>query len=257
MSFLEENAKKEGVVVTDSGLQYKVLESGEGNTPTASDTVSVHYEGRFINGDVFDSSIERGVPTEFGVTQVIKGWVEALQLMKEGDKWEIYVPSNLAYGEGGMPPRIGSNEDLIFQIELLGIKVFEPLQITDRAVEEVKRVMGEQSMSLGENTLRVGVQGGGCSGFNYALGFVPSEEVDEDNDVIFDMDGLQVAMDKRIQPMLAGTEIGFQDGLQGRGFVFSNPNATGGCGCGSSFSTDERPSQSSGSGCGSCPSAQY
>ena len=95
-AFLTENAKREGIKVTESGLQYEVLESGKGDSPKASDNVEVHYTGKLIDGTVFDSSVERGVPASFGVTQVIPGWVEALQLMHEGDKWRLYIPSDLA-----------------------------------------------------------------------------------------------------------------------------------------------------------------
>ena len=99
--FLEENSSKEGVVTLPSGLQYKVVKSGNGKSPKAQDQVEVHYEGRLVDGQKFDSSYDRGVPAVFGVTQVIPGWVEALQLMKEGDKWQLYIPYNLAYGEHG------------------------------------------------------------------------------------------------------------------------------------------------------------
>ena len=116
--FLEENASKEGVITTESGLQYKVLEAGEGDLPTVDSTVQVHYEGKLINGEVFDSSIARGTPVEFALTQVIPGWTEGLQLMKEGAKWQLYIPSELAYGESGSRS-IGPNEALIFDVELL------------------------------------------------------------------------------------------------------------------------------------------
>ena len=121
--FLAENAKKEGVVTTESGLQYKVLESGEEGAamPKDSDKVKVHYHGTLIDGDVFDSSVERGEPVTFPVKGVIKGWVEALQLMKVGDKFELYIPSELAYGAGGTSGKIGPNAALIFQVELLEI----------------------------------------------------------------------------------------------------------------------------------------
>lgn len=254
MSFLEENANKEGVVTTESGLQYKVLKSGDGKTPVATDTVTVHYEGKLIDGTIFDSSIERGTPVDFGVTQVIKGWVEALQLMKEGDEWELYIPSELAYGEHGSPPKIGANEDLIFRTNLLSVKVFESIKIEDRAVVEIKRVLEEQQMPVAEHALKVGVQGGGCSGYSYTLNFIPAEEIEE-SDVESEIQGLRVIVDSKALPYLAGTEIGFQDGLQGRGFVFNNPLSTGGCGCGSSFTTDVKPeTQGSSGGCGSCPS---
>lgn len=119
-AWLAENLKKEGVKATASGLQYKVLASGKGKTPTAADQVSVHYRGTLIDGTEFDSSYKRGEPATFGVGQVIKGWTEALQLMKEGDKWELYIPSELAYGEQA-PPSIGPNQVLKFEVELLKV----------------------------------------------------------------------------------------------------------------------------------------
>lgn len=120
-AFLTENAKREGIKVTESGLQYEVLESGKGDSPKASDNVEVHYTGKLIDGTVFDSSVERGVPASFGVTQVIPGWVEALQLMHEGDKWRLYIPSDLAYGPKGAGGVIGPNMTLIFDVELLRV----------------------------------------------------------------------------------------------------------------------------------------
>lgn len=120
-AFLSENAKRDGIKVTESGLQYEVLESGKGDSPKASDNVEVHYTGKLIDGTVFDSSVERGVPASFGVTQVIPGWVEALQLMHEGDKWRLYIPSNLAYGPNGAGGVIGPNMTLIFDVELLRV----------------------------------------------------------------------------------------------------------------------------------------
>ena len=117
--FLAENAKKEGVVVLESGLQYKILTAGTGAIPTPENTVEVHYKGTLLDGTEFDSSFKRGVPAQFGVTQVIPGWVEALQLMKEGAKWELYVPAGLAYGPGGTGGLIGPNQTLIFEVELL------------------------------------------------------------------------------------------------------------------------------------------
>ncbi len=120
--FLAANGKKEGVKTTESGLQYKVIKAGKGASPKPTSSVTTHYEGRLINGKVFDSSYKRGTPATFGVTQVIKGWTEALQLMKEGDQWELYIPSELAYGERGAPSgSIGPNETLIFKIELIKV----------------------------------------------------------------------------------------------------------------------------------------
>lgn len=120
-AFLSENAKREDIKVTESGLQYEVLVSGKGDSPKASDNVEVHYTGKLIDGTVFDSSVERGVPASFGVTQVIPGWVEALQLMHEGDKWRLYIPSDLAYGPNGAGGVIGPNMTLIFDVELLRV----------------------------------------------------------------------------------------------------------------------------------------
>ena len=119
--FLAANKEKEGVITLPSGLQYKVLTEGSGAIPTAEDTVSVHYTGKLTDGSVFDSSVERGTPATFGVTGVIKGWVEALQLMKVGSKWELFIPSDLAYGPTGKGPVIGPNAVLVFEVELLEI----------------------------------------------------------------------------------------------------------------------------------------
>jgi FKBP-type peptidyl-prolyl cis-trans isomerase FklB len=119
--FLEENGKREGVVTTASGLQYEVINSGNGSSPKATDKVTVHYHGTLIDGTVFDSSVERGQPATFPVNGVIKGWVEALQLMKVGDKWKLFIPSELAYGSRGAGGDIGPNEVLIFEVELLSI----------------------------------------------------------------------------------------------------------------------------------------
>ncbi len=119
--FLATNKKKEGVVVTESGLQYEVVEAGNGESPKASDTVSVHYKGTTIDGKVFDDSNKRGEPAVFGVNQVIPGWTEVLQLMKKGAKYKVVIPSELAYGEQGVPPMIAPNAVLVFDIELLTI----------------------------------------------------------------------------------------------------------------------------------------
>ena len=119
--FLEENKKQEGVITLPSGLQYKILKNGNGPKPKASDTVKCHYEGRLINGAIFDSSIRRGEPAEFPVSGVIAGWVEALQLMNTGSKWQLYIPWELAYGSHGAGQSIGPNETLIFDVELLDI----------------------------------------------------------------------------------------------------------------------------------------
>jgi len=119
--FLAENAKKEGVKQTESGLQYKVIEAGTGQSPEATDVVEVNYEGKLLDGTVFDSSYERGEPIEFPLNQVIAGWTEGLQLMKEGGKYEFYIPSDIAYGEAGNAG-IEPNSTLIFTVELLAVK---------------------------------------------------------------------------------------------------------------------------------------
>jgi len=124
-AFLEANKAKEGVKVLPSGLQYKVIREGTGNTPTADDKVKTHYRGTLIDGTEFDSSYSRNKPAEFPVKGVIKGWTEALQHMKEGAKWELYIPANLAYGERGRP-NIPPNSTLIFEIELLEIVKPDP-----------------------------------------------------------------------------------------------------------------------------------
>ena len=117
------NKAKEGVKVTATGLQYRVLKSGSGKvSPKETDTVKVHYKGTLIDGTEFDSSYERKEPTQFVLNRVIKGWTEALKLMKEGDKWELVIPSEIGYGERGAPPVIGPNAVLIFEVELLDIE---------------------------------------------------------------------------------------------------------------------------------------
>lgn len=122
VAFLEKNASEPGVVQTESGLQYKVIESGAGNTPTMSDTVSAHYAGKLIDGAEFDSSYKRGEPLTIPVGGVIKGWTEALLMMKEGDKWELYIPPELGYGEAGAGGVIPGNAALIFEVELVAVK---------------------------------------------------------------------------------------------------------------------------------------
>ncbi|GFE80624.1 outer membrane protein MIP [Steroidobacter agaridevorans] len=120
--FLRENAGKEGVIVTKSGLQYKVIAKGSGGyTPTVEDDVKVHYRGRLIDGAEFDSTYSRGEPYSTNAKALIEGWAEALQLMSEGAKWELYVPANLAYGEAGSPPYVGPDAVLIFEVELLEV----------------------------------------------------------------------------------------------------------------------------------------
>lgn len=120
-AFLKDNGAREKVMTTASGLQYEVLEEGTGAQPSAGDQVTVHYTGKLIDGTVFDSSVERGEPATFGVTQVIPGWVEALQLMKEGARWRLFIPSNLAYGPNGAGGVIGPNATLIFDVELIKV----------------------------------------------------------------------------------------------------------------------------------------
>jgi FKBP-type peptidyl-prolyl cis-trans isomerase FklB len=121
-AFLAGNAKKQGVKTLPSGLQYKVLSAGKGKTPKASDTVTVHYRGTLIDGSEFDSSVSRGQPATFKVDGVIPGWTEALQLMKESDKWQLFIPAALAYGERGAPPRIPPQSTLIFEVELISVQ---------------------------------------------------------------------------------------------------------------------------------------
>ncbi|MDX1946866.1 MAG: FKBP-type peptidyl-prolyl cis-trans isomerase [Pirellulaceae bacterium] len=119
-AFLAANKAKQGVTTTESGLQYAVLKQGTGATPKRTDVVRVHYHGQLIDGSVFDSSVQRGEPIELAVNRVIPGWTEALQKMKVGDKWKLFIPSNLAYGEFGQGP-IPPNSVLLFEVELLGI----------------------------------------------------------------------------------------------------------------------------------------
>jgi FKBP-type peptidyl-prolyl cis-trans isomerase FklB len=119
-AFLAENAEREGVQSTESGLQYEVIEEGDGESPGATDQVQVHYTGELISGEVFDSSRERGQPVTFGLSQVIPGWTEGLQLMNEGARYKLYIPSDLAYGQGGNQA-IGPNATLVFDVELLAV----------------------------------------------------------------------------------------------------------------------------------------
>mmetsp|Transcript_26488 Transcript_26488/g.73126 ORF Transcript_26488/g.73126 Transcript_26488/m.73126 type:complete len:228 (+) Transcript_26488:2-685(+) len=122
LAFLKANKEKEGVIELPSGLQYKVLKKGSGvYHPKPSTSCSCHYEGKLIDGTVFDSSIERGSPTSFAPNQVIKGWTEAMQLMVQGDKWEMYIPSELGYGDSGSPPKIPGGSVLVFQMEIMDI----------------------------------------------------------------------------------------------------------------------------------------
>ena len=120
-AFLAENGKRPEVKTTASGLQYEIIEEGNGPSPKSGDQVTVHYTGRLIDGTVFDSSVERGEPATFGVTQVIPGWVEALQMMKQGAKWRLFIPSALAYGPNGAGGVIGPDATLLFDVELIKI----------------------------------------------------------------------------------------------------------------------------------------
>ncbi len=124
--FLADNKSKPGVITLPSGLQYKVLSEGKGNFPKASDQVSVHYRGTLIDGTEFDNSYKRGQPATFGVTGVIRGWTEALQLMRPGDKWQLFIPSDLAYGDRGKGAQIPPSAALIFEVELLSFEHSEP-----------------------------------------------------------------------------------------------------------------------------------
>lgn len=119
--FLEENAKRDDVNVTESGLQYRVMNAGNGKSPSPTDQVTTHYHGKLIDGTVFDSSVNRGTPATFPVNGVIQGWQEALPMMKEGDKWELFIPYNLAYGENGAGGSIPPFATLIFEVELISI----------------------------------------------------------------------------------------------------------------------------------------
>lgn len=132
--FLAENAKREGVQTTESGLQYEVIKKAEGAQPKVSDVVSVHYQGTLVDGSIFDSSIERGEPVEFPVGGVIPGWVEGLQLMKVGEKYKFYIPSELAYGAQSPTPAIPANSTLVFEVELLDI-VGQPAAATAESDE--------------------------------------------------------------------------------------------------------------------------
>ena len=120
--FLAENGKRENVVTLPSGLQYEIIKQGTGEKPTAYNTVTCHYHGTTIKGEVFDSSVKRGQPASFPLNAVIKGWTEALQLMPTGSKWKLYIPAHLAYGNRGVSREIGPNSTLIFEVELISFK---------------------------------------------------------------------------------------------------------------------------------------
>ena len=134
--FLAENKTKEGIQTTESGLQYKVLKEGTGKSPSPQDTVEVHYEGKLIDGTVFDSSYERGEPIEFQLSRVIKGWTEGVTLMKEGAKYILYIPPDLGYGQRGAGEQIGPNEALIFEVELLDVKEAQQTGTSDGGMQE-------------------------------------------------------------------------------------------------------------------------
>ena len=145
-SWLEAKAKEDGVVTLESGLMYKVLRDGDGeNHPKASTSCECHYEGKLIDGTVFDSSYERGSPTSFAPNQVIKGWTEAMQLMVEGDKWEMYIPSELGYGDSGSPPKIPGGAPLVFQMEILNIN--GPTVPADKCDPATKKGCSEREVS--------------------------------------------------------------------------------------------------------------
>jgi FKBP-type peptidyl-prolyl cis-trans isomerase len=139
-AFLAKNKGEQGVVTTESGLQYIVIKEGEGESPTLADKVTVHYHGTLLDGTVFDSSVDRNSPATFPLTGVIRGWTEALQLMKVGGKYKIFVPSDLAYGERGMPRSpIGANMALIFEIELLSIEQPAPPPVAEKSGGAAKK----------------------------------------------------------------------------------------------------------------------
>ena len=145
-AWLEAKAKEDGVVTLESGLMYKVLRDGDGeNHPKASTSCECHYEGKLIDGTVFDSSYERGSPTSFAPNQVIKGWTEAMQLMVEGDKWEMYIPSELGYGDSGSPPKIPGGAPLVFQMEILNIN--GPTVAADKCEPSTKKGCSEREVS--------------------------------------------------------------------------------------------------------------
>lgn len=152
-AFLAENKTKPGVVTTPSGLQYKIINEGEGTPPKATDRVKVHYKGTLVDGTEFDSSYKRGQPAAFTVNGVIKGWQEALQMMKPGAKWELFIPSELAYGERGAGNNIGPNATLIFQVELLSV---EPQaaqtkvpSLTQPVTSDIIKVPSEEELKKG------------------------------------------------------------------------------------------------------------
>jgi len=155
VAFLEENKSKDGVKVTESGLQYRVITEGAGASPTANDFVTVHYAGRLIDGQEFDSSYARGEPATFPAGRLIKGWTEALQMMKPGDKWELVIPSELAYGERGAGGVIPPNATLVFDVELLAVKTEAEAIVEAEAMAEAFKQ--EQAAFLEANKTKEGV----------------------------------------------------------------------------------------------------
>ncbi|HXC34590.1 MAG TPA: FKBP-type peptidyl-prolyl cis-trans isomerase [Candidatus Acidoferrales bacterium] len=148
-AFLARNKTQSGVVTLPDGLQYKIIQDGTGATPGPNDMVTVNYRGTFVNGTEFDSSIKRGHPAEFPVTGVIPGWTEALEKMKVGSKWDVYVPSNLAYGPNGRQPLVGPNETLIFEVELLGVKARPAPPQAQPLTSDIIKVPSAQDMKNG------------------------------------------------------------------------------------------------------------
>ena len=149
-AFLEENKTKPGVVTLPSGLQYKVLAEGKGESPKATDTVSVNYRGTLIDGTEFDSNAKRGgEPAKFGVSNVVKGWTEALQLMKPGAKWQLFIPAELAYGDFGRPPTIPPASTLIFEIELLSVQSPQPPPPSQPVTSDIIKVPSAEEMAKG------------------------------------------------------------------------------------------------------------
>lgn len=154
LQFLQDNKSKPGVMTLPSGLQYKVLREGNGSYhPSVSSPCECHYEGKLIDGTVFDSSYDRGSPTTFAPNQVIKGWTEAMQLMVEGDKWEMYIPSDLAYGDRGSPPKIPGGSTLIFTMEIISIGgPIEDFVPANRCNVETKEKCNEKQLAYLEKT---------------------------------------------------------------------------------------------------------